>query len=499
LQLTGGVAALTLLQTAAAAAAIGYVVTGLHRLGVPRVPLVLAAVVLVALPPVGGFFLCVWKDVPFTIALIFVLGTVARLIRAGRDSAPGRDGHPDPALDVDGGPARDGDRAPAQDGDPTRDGDGGPARDGRRRRYPWRLFALLAVEMLGACLFRQNGIVVTAIVVALCALLLPGARLRMIAAGAAAGATAMLATVFVFPAVGVHNTVSEVAFGSFFSYSDIAVAYLHDPDSFTPADRAVMTKVASLDHWRAGADCYDGDPLVFAPEWDREAAFAHQSELIGLWWAVFRRDPADVVSTHVCRGALAWNPVSTGNLRRNPAPWSVRTYVQRDPRIQQSPFRAAATSDPLSERANKLALRLSATANEPRLEWLLWRGATWSYVGYLVVAVAAWRRRDRTLLALATVTAGAQFSVFVFGAAQAARYMAVPFVLGVILLPVAIIRKSAPDLTGPATVPGAGPAAEAVSAPAADTAGPPVDSPPTPPIPAQREPREDRADADRDR
>jgi hypothetical protein len=397
LQLSGTIAPLTLLQTIVMAAALGYAATALRRLGVPRMLLTAAAVAMVALPPIGTFVICLWKDVPFVATQVFLLGTLAQLITERR---------------ADG-----------------------------QLAYRRKLLIIAAVEMLLACLFRQNGIVVVAIVVALCALLLRGSRVRIVLAGVAAVVATLMINFVLVAALGVRSGVSEVAAGTTFSQTDIALAYEQHPESFTAADTTLMAKAAPLDHWRTAGDCLSVDPLVHSPRYDRAAAMAHQAELIDLWWRVLRRTPGSVIETRICRGSLAWRPTSTGGLSRNPTPWSQNVYLSRDTLLQENKFRAGLRPDPLSHRAQRLASTLVGETNRPEYEWLLWRGATWSYVAYLAVAVAAWRLRNRAVLVLATVTAGTQLSVFLFNAAQAARYMAVPLVVGILLLPLVAVRR----------------------------------------------------------
>jgi hypothetical protein len=397
LQLSGSIAPLTLLQTVVMAAALGYAATALRRLGVPGVMLAAAAVAVVALPPVGTFVVCLWKDVPFIATQVFLLGTLTQLVTERRA-------------------------------------------DGQLSHGP-KLIFIGAVEMLLACLFRQNGIVVVAIVVALCALLLREVRFRIILAGIAAVAATLLTNLVLVAALPIRSGVSEVAAGTTFSQTDIALAYRQHPEAFTAADTTVMAKAAPLEHWRTAGNCLNGDPLVHSPAYDRAVAMAHQGELIAVWWRVLRRMPGNVIETRICRGSLAWRPTSTGGLSRNPTPWSPGVYLARDTLLPHSKFRNALYPDPLSHRANRLASKLVGETNRPEFEWLLWRGATWSYVAYFAVAVAAWRLRRRAVLVLATVTAGTQISVLLFNAAQAARYMAAPFVLGVLLLTLLTARR----------------------------------------------------------
>ncbi|MFI6760750.1 hypothetical protein ACIBF5_16615 [Micromonospora sp. NPDC050417] len=406
LQLTNGVGALTLLQTVALAAGLAYAVTGLRRLGGPAWLWTAAAAILVALPPVGSFTLAVWKDVPFVICHVFLLGTVARLVVLRR-------------------------RTPGPD----------------RPRLPRSLFVALMAELTLLCLFRQNGFIVTAVLIVICVLVLRGMALRMIVAAVTAVTIALLTNWLLLPVLGVRNTGSLVAWETLFG--DIAVGYADDPAAFSVTDTAVMAQVAPLSHWRSSADCYSVDPTVWHPDFNRTATAAHKSELVSIWVRLAQRSPGTVLGARFCRSSIAWQPASTGNVARNPNPWSVRTYVQRDPLFRASPARRAAYSAPLSQRIGDLAVQLNARTVTP--EWLWWRGASWAYLAYLVVGLVAWRRRDRTVLALAGLSAGNQLSVLAINNMQGARYMFVPYVLGVVLLPLLLTARPPATTTAAAT------------------------------------------------
>jgi len=394
MRLTDGVGALTLVQTCALAAGLTYAVTGLRRLGGPAWGWTTAAVAVVALPPVGTFVVCVWKDVPFVVCHVFLLGTVARLI--ARRSSPDR-------------------------------------------RWPRALLGALLAELTLICLFRQNGFVVVAIVTALGALLLRGTAIRILLAGVLAATVALLTNWVLLPTLGVRDSGSIVAYEAFIA--DLAVGYARDPLDFPAADLELLARVAPLAHWRRSADCFSVDPTVYHPDFDRRAAEAAHDELMSAWWRLVGRSPGTVLETRICRGSIAWRPTPAGGLRANPTDWALPIYLDRDPRFQAPEVRSVAYSRPLSDRASRVADVLSQRVSEP--EWLLWRGATWAYLAYLTVGLLAWRRRDRALLALASLSLGNQLSVLAVNNAQAARYMAAPFVLGILLLPLLAAGRTA--------------------------------------------------------
>jgi hypothetical protein len=95
---------------------------------------------------------------------------------------------------------------------------------------------------------------------------------------------------------------------------------------------------------------------------------------------------------------------------------------------------------------------------------LLWRGATWCYLAYLALIVAARRARNWRLLGLAAVPLGNQIMVLVANPAQLYRYMAAGLLVGMLLIPVCAIARR--PRTDEALVPAPEPAPEPEPAPA---------------------------------
>ncbi|BCJ66846.1 hypothetical protein [Polymorphospora rubra] len=420
LQIFGGVGALTGLQTVAMAVGLAYAVGGLRRVGVPGWLAAGAAVVTVALPPVGGFVVAVWKDVPFVICHVFLLGTLARVVARHRA--------------------------------------------GLRPVLPAGLLVAAAVAMTLICLFRQNGFIVVAIVAVACALLLRPAG-RLLITTVAAATAALLTNWALLPALGVRDSGSLVAYEALFA--DISVAYAADPAAFPPEHTEVMARVAPLSHWRDAADCYHSDSLTYAEPFDRRTASVHSGALVDVWLATLARAPGTVVGARICRSSIGWSPLPAGTISRNPPEWSLRAWVERDRDFQKSPYAHVARMRPLDERVHRIGAELTGLANRPGLEWLMWRGATWTYLAYAAVGFAAWRRREPALLALAALSAGNQLSVLIVNNVQAARYMAAPYVLGVLLLPLLAVRRSPAATTA---------APSDAAAPPAATGGPTVEA-----------------------
>jgi hypothetical protein len=409
LHATGGLAALALAQTLAMSAVFSYTVIAFRRLGVRGRWTAAAVVVAAALPPTGTFVIFIWKDVGFVICLLLVLPTVAHLVSL-RESA-----------------------------------------NWRRDRRVNRLIVALGAELLGLMLFRLNGFLIVVIAAAILLIVLPGVRLRLTAAVAAAAFLVYLLNFVVYPALGVQKTPAWEAYS--IQYADIAVAYADRSYTFTPADLRVMERAAPLAKWKATADCYDSDPStsILGPAARSEPL---DGQLMALWLRVLKRSPDLIVGARICRGSIAWSVFS--------GPASVRANTVHDPTVidpnlwglayrpgmPDNPYRGALRTRPLSTTLNHVGLFLRALSNTPQFDWLLWRGAFWCYLSYLAVWLFARRRRNWALLSLGAIVAGQQLGIMVDVPAQLFRYMAAPIFLGIVLVPLFFVpERPAPPKT----------------------------------------------------
>lgn len=253
LQITGGLAALTLLQTVVLAASLGYVCHGLRALGVRGRWAAAAPLTVVLVPSTGTFGIFVWKDSAYAIAAVLAFGACAHLAVRQR-----------PVL------------------------------------HWW----LLAAAMTGLSVFRNNTYpaVVTAGLVLLVAM--PRRWRRIGAATLIPTALALGLNFGVYPAIGIQEPRTSSYYA--FNYADIAVAYHRAPGSFRRSDIAVMSKVAPLSHWsHGGSNCGWVDPLM-GPPFDRPAAERLNGRLLDVWSHVLTKRPDLMLSAHLCRGRIAW-------------------------------------------------------------------------------------------------------------------------------------------------------------------------------------------------
>ena len=416
LQATGNVAALTLLQTLLASLLMADTAVSMHRIGVRARWTVAASVLVVLLPSTGTFMVFVWKDVPYVLGAVLVFSGCLRLAEAVRS----------------GRLRKGGDRAAAT-----------PAL--------WRL----TVGFTAVLVFRNNGYPAILVVVAGVLLLVPGARIRVLVAGVATIVAALVLTLFVYPAVGVRLPHEDAVIA--LNVADIAYAYKESPQTFTAADLKAMTAVAPLSHWRGrAANCWDAD-WAMVPPMNRPAVAATGSDLLALWGRVLRRTPLDVVDARLCRSQIAWGvvqgPASVAGQTNIKAPFVTNAmrhwtydhanWTYHGSNIRQSPYwRILQKQRPLSDTLNRWERHYYTSSEQPALQWIVWRGATWAYLLYALVLRLAWVRRSKVWLVVLLPSLSLQLTVIAANPAQVWRYMAGPLVIGVLALPLATITRS---------------------------------------------------------
>ncbi|MFI6505297.1 hypothetical protein [Nonomuraea typhae] len=389
-QTTGDLGAVTLLQTTAMALTLTFLARALIALGAPRRPTNAVAVLLPFLPPFGAFAVALWKDVPFTICAMAIAGVCARMA-ADRSLTAGR------------------------------------------LTALFTLFVLLG-------LFRANGFLVVAVAVAALMLVVTVMRVRLALLGTAAAAIPLLLSNLIFPVFGIQAPSRTYVYHT--AFGDLAAAFSLRPDLFDNRDRAMLATVAPLRRWERGGTCHTINPLIWRGDFSWPQADAHATELLTLWQRTLLKEPGLVIGTRLCRGAIAWqlwaDDAETGGdtyrFSRRP---NADTYIGPD-QVPDYAGRELFTLRPLNEGLHTAASWwLDVTLNKA-VDWLLWRGALWSYLSYLAVALAAWSLRNRYTLGVAAIVLGQQLAILANISAQDFRYMAPPIFIGIMLMPLLI-------------------------------------------------------------
>ncbi|MDF2706610.1 MAG: hypothetical protein K0R62_2262 [Nonomuraea muscovyensis] len=386
-RVSGDLGLVTLLQTTAMAATLTYLATALRALGAPPRSTTALAVLMPFLPPVGAFAVTLWKDVPFTLCVVAIAASCAGMA-AARTVTAGR-------------------------------------------------LAGLGVLMTALGLFRANGFLIVAVAVVVLVLVVKVMRVRLALVGTVAAAVPLLLTNLVFPLVGIAAPSKTYVYHT--AFGDVAVLYRGHPELFGYRDRAVMAAVAPLPRWTEGGTCHTINPLIWRNDFNWQQADAHAGELLDLWKRLLLERPGLVVDARLCRGAIAWKITQdewavggeTYHFSRRP---TAETYVGPD-KVPDFPERHLFSSRPISQKLYEVADWWLVTAAAPRYDWLIWRGALWSYVSYLAVGLAAWALRNRYVPAVAAVVVGQQLAILANISAQDFRYMAAPIHIGMLLLP----------------------------------------------------------------
>ncbi|GAA4852336.1 hypothetical protein [Kitasatospora terrestris] len=397
LHLPGRLAVLTLGQTVLASATLAYTCVALRALGVRGRWTAAVAILLAAAPPTGAFVLFIWKDVPFTLCAVLVFAASARLVarRAGR---------PD--------------------------------------------WWVLGVSLAAMGLFRNNGLGMALVAGVFLVVAVRGRRLLLSVLTVVAVSLSLVCQLYLYPALGIRQP-SVVSVHSL-HYHDLAVAYAGDPAAFRDSDRAVLAAVMPLDRWsNDGTNCYVGDQLFHDASFDQTAAGRLDDRLIGIWKRVLKERPDLIADAHICRGHIAWAPFPGPKALNGytwigspgPTPDDLYGLAQPGWEMSRNPYKAALLTDPLSTRLNHAARAWYNASKTRQLDWLLFRGATWAYLGYAALWLFARGRRMRPVLALAGVTAGYQLSILVANPAPLYRYMVGPMFIGAFCLTLLTARR----------------------------------------------------------
>lgn len=381
----------TLGQSLLLVASIVSMTRATRRLGSPLAAVAAAAAVLVVSPMLGLFAMSLWKDVPYTAAVVFASARIVDLTR----------------LRLAGEPA-----------DPE-------------------VLRSLAFWLVLATLLRQNGILFAAVVLAVLGAVLREQRGAVLRAGAVVVLSLVLSKSVVYPLLGVSRPPPRTSISMLLN--DLAWVARTDPSAFDAGDRALLGRVAPFETWRqapASFGCTSAN-WQFMPVFDWVEVDDRVGDYVRLWFDILRKRPGRVLGNHVCIASIAWRPDTVGSMYTvsggiDPNPYGLATH-------------------PLVAGLDDVARRAAAATHG--VQWLTWRGATWIYAGWAALAVAAVRRRRPAVLLAGLAGLALPLAVFPLNPAQDARYMLGGIVIGVLLLPLAALpaRPGPPPGEGPPT------------------------------------------------
>jgi hypothetical protein len=381
--------AVTLVQAIAMAGLLAVAARRLVQLGV-HIALAVGAVWLAAvLPMVGATTITIWKDVPYTLGLLWAF---TELLLMARDR---------PAF---------------------WNGLWGPL----------RLGAALGLLMV----YRHNGwITVAFVTLALAIGFFRSWRglLRYLLALIVVGIALPAIVVRTFP---VDTTTIEMA--EVFT-SDVAAVYQHHPESFGEPDLALLEAVAPLDVWRNRYSCLDSTALVFDAAFSNDAIRAEPDDYRAL---VMRRVLADlptVIGHRWCAASYLLVPAQPAD-----------GFFHRPP-FDIPPNTLGIAREPVSDRAFSVTKSLYVWVEPAGRLWLTWRPALVIWLGILTYVGIALRRRLRPILWAAVLIAAQMLNVAATSPAQEFRFAFGIYLLMWLSVPLAwlVFRPSEATLGSP--------------------------------------------------
>ncbi|MDH3306679.1 MAG: DUF6020 family protein [Acidimicrobiia bacterium] len=333
---TGNVAFVTLFQVLAMAGLLALIGARLHRLGVPAALAVGTIWLVSVLPAVGQTTIAFWKDVPFTLALLW-----------GFAELMGMAGDPSGFLRSGGG------------------------------RY--RLGAALGLVWV----LRHNGFLTVALLVLVLVVAVPDRRRLLTTVVAPLIAVVGLVQVVVYAAIPLNPVTVEP---SEVFISDVAASLRWEPDNFSAAELALLEDIAPLDVWTTAYDCTDSTPLAFNASFDIEGLRAHAAEFQSLALQTIVRDPDTVLGHRWCAANYLFVPDQPDN-----------AYFHRPP-FEIPSNDLGLVRDPVSWKAYEFTRSVFVWAEPDGRLWLTWRPAlaVWAALG--TYAALAARRKLRRLL-----------------------------------------------------------------------------------------------------
>ncbi|MFD0563554.1 hypothetical protein ACFQ2M_17180 [Kitasatospora saccharophila] len=367
----------TLLQTAAAAFALGYLVAALARFGVRGRYSGPVALALAALPPTASLVVSATPEAVRTVAALLLTGAGLRLL-VRRAEGTLEQGGPAQRLDL----------------------------------------AVLTAAVCACALTGTRGAATALIAAAVLLLFLPGARVRLALLTVLALAVPIAFGLLGHPATPAGDLHTLRA-------ADLALAQHRAATGQSPA----LTAVAPPREWAAaGADC--SATAALTDGWNASAARRAEAELAAAWRQLLRDHPDRVLDARLCRSRIAWGVWAGGD---GPHAATAVPGPAAGSRGLWHPLHAAATWSRTLLRA-------------PQLDWLLWRGALWAYLGLAAAVLHAWRHRLRALVPVAgAAVLGTQLALTASAADQDYRSMAAALFLGPLLLTLATVRVRRAD------------------------------------------------------
>ena len=166
---------------------------------------------------------------------------------------------------------------------------------------------------------------------------------------------------------------------------DVASVVVNDRGDLSPADLVLVRAVAPLRVFEGYYACGDSTPLLFHPEYDNQQIRDNASAYRGLIIRTGVGSFPTVLGHRWCAAEYLFSPINRTD-----------TFVHRPP-FDIWPNTLGLARDPISDRAYDVTLAMYKAAEQSEIEWLTWRPALAILMGLATAAAVWWRRRLRPL------------------------------------------------------------------------------------------------------
>ncbi len=374
-------AVLTLVQQLFLASGLAAVAIALRRCGSPRLPVYTVLAVVACSPMAGAFSVSVWKDVPYSAALLHIGAALIELARAWLARS-----------DVD--------------------------------HLPRVALAYLTASAFVATHSRQNGIVMVTALAVILVITVRGLRRRTIITWVAIAATVLVAKSVIYPLVDIEASPPQLTVASFIH--DIGAVVHHHPETIDADDRALLEQLAPLATWSSFYNCYTVDTLYYQAGLDYSRMDQLRDDLVAEWREALTEAPGTIIGHRLCAGSIAWRPMAVDS--------GISVLYTVSAGIDPNQWNLETT--PAVDTFHEWGLDALREVGRRSREWYLWRAPTWIYASYVALTLAAIRSRRRIGLLCGAPLLAQQLSVIALNPAQDARYMMGAFMLSVMLLPI---------------------------------------------------------------
>jgi len=380
--------AVTLLQVLLLAGLLGFLARRLTQVGVPWWLTVAAAWITAALPMVGATTVTIWKDVPYSLAMVWAFAELVGLAR-----------------------------------DRTRFWSSlwGPLRLGTALGFMWAL--------------RANGLVTVLILVLALAI---GFRREWRAMLATVGAIVVVGIVLpAFLLVVLPMNPGTIEPAEVF-LPDVAAVVVNDPDWFSEADIERLEAIAPLDVWREYYECTNSTPLVFHPSFDHAPPRENAWEYRSLVARTALTHLPTVIGHRWCAASFLFVPIARDG-----------SYLHRPP-FEIPPNTLGFARAPISYKAYSFTFAQYTWMEKPGALWFTWRPALVVLAGIATYLAIAIRRRLRPLLWAGGLIGAQLLNVAAMTPAHEFRYAFGIYLLCVMSLPFwwLVVRPDEAEIVG---------------------------------------------------